>query len=423
MLTDTKMRTLWKKWFSKSLVLALFILASSAHGQEEDGFESDDKGEFIDGYKYVKVRHPPLDGLMDWQYRLIFAEEQPKTEKPWSVRETLEANIDGESVTCQLPVVRVPLEPEAAVSEKDPNSLLSTLKGVCVKMMEGAWTYEVCYFQNIRQYLETGVQKAMRISHNYVLGSYVTPAGDHTGTERRKMPQLMYEGKKYPYHSQWYRDGTVCDLTGRPRETELRFFCQEKRTRIVEIDEIATCSYQINVGTPLLCSDPVFQTAPQVVSNVMCKGSDKAKTYDLAKRLQVMGEATAEHYWDWGRPIHQGGERESSEQSSESAMQNSAGRGPGEDGERIRIMLPPGKDGHRIVVDFDQFGNVVPAQGTAGRDHAQELLSQKNPVTHYYSNSNKKRKTPTGLCFTAANSQWFFSGVSRRFHCSMAARG
>lgn len=59
---------------------------------------------------------------------------------------------------------------------------------------------------------------------------------------------------KNRYHSQFYRNGDSCDLTGTPRSTELRLICRESPAAIIiDVVEPETCSYLMRVGVPELC--------------------------------------------------------------------------------------------------------------------------------------------------------------------------
>ncbi|XP_057495045.1 protein OS-9 homolog isoform X2 [Actinidia eriantha] len=58
------------------------------------------------------------------------------------------------------------------------------------------------------------------------------------------------------YHAHQYTNGTMCDLTNRPQETEVRFVCSESRTMISSITELSTCKYALTVQCPMLCKHP-----------------------------------------------------------------------------------------------------------------------------------------------------------------------
>lgn len=55
-------------------------------------------------------------------------------------------------------------------------------------------------------------------------------------------------------------DGTVCELTNKPRKTKILYVCQpEGRGEIYELKETSTCEYEVIVLTSVLCSHPDFK--------------------------------------------------------------------------------------------------------------------------------------------------------------------
>ena len=53
------------------------------------------------------------------------------------------------------------------------------------------------------------------------------------------------------YFPRWFTNGSRCDLTGRPRKTEVRFVCDEtvQREIIGEILEPLSCEYTMVIST------------------------------------------------------------------------------------------------------------------------------------------------------------------------------
>lgn len=54
-----------------------------------------------------------------------------------------------------------------------------------------------------------------------------------------------------------YTDGSACDKTGKPRQTEVRLQCAEKSKTLSSVSlfliEPRTCEYELNVESPLIC--------------------------------------------------------------------------------------------------------------------------------------------------------------------------
>merc|ERR1719266_2268788 len=74
-----------------------------------------------------------------------------------------------------------------------------------------------------------------------------------------------WEASNRTYQAQYYVNGSNCDLTSRPRQTELRFVCNEAATVefIGDIFEPQSCDYTIVVHTARLCSVPWLRPAAE----------------------------------------------------------------------------------------------------------------------------------------------------------------
>lgn len=95
------------------------------------------------------------------------------------------------------------------------------------------------------------------------------------------------------YLVQKLRDGTICDLTLRPRDIEIQYHCAASGgDRIAWIKEVTACSYLMVVYTPRLCNDIVFQ--PLVVTEtheIICKPIIAEASYDSSSIDSVVQEA------------------------------------------------------------------------------------------------------------------------------------
>lgn len=67
-------------------------------------------------------------------------------------------------------------------------------------------------------------------------------------------------GSPSRYLVQRWSDGTLCDKTGRPRETEIQIHCDSSTTDyIYQIKELGVCSYLVIIHSPHLCALPGFK--------------------------------------------------------------------------------------------------------------------------------------------------------------------
>ncbi|NXK01437.1 OS9 protein, partial [Corythaixoides concolor] len=85
-----------------------------------------------------------------------------------------------------------------------------------------------------------------------------------------KVPRASKQHRLKRYHSQSYVNGSRCDLTGRAREAEVRFLCEEGAgDYIARVDEPQSCSYVLTVHTTRICHHPFLRppagAAPQPI--------------------------------------------------------------------------------------------------------------------------------------------------------------
>ncbi|XP_011626391.2 protein OS-9 homolog isoform X1 [Amborella trichopoda] len=164
---------------------------------------------------------------------------------------------------------------------KTPDELIDELKDQCFERHEGWWVYEFCYHKKLRQvHWEDN-----KIVQEFVMGTYdpeVTAAfnSNHSGVSTLKDPRSKDAAQRYwkaenlydsRYHAHLYTNGTVCDLTNEPRETEVRFMCSESpRVSITSIKEISTCKYAVTIQCPMLCRHPMFREERPAWHTINC---------------------------------------------------------------------------------------------------------------------------------------------------------
>lgn len=74
-------------------------------------------------------------------------------------------------------------------------------------------------------------------------------------TQTRKV-----EGVNLPFFQINMTDGTVCDLSGRPRHTNVLYVCYpQSKHNLFSVKETSTCQYEVIVLTSLLCSHPWYK--------------------------------------------------------------------------------------------------------------------------------------------------------------------
>jgi len=149
------------------------------------------------------------------------------------------------------------------------SSLLEDMRGSCINMTQGWWTYEYCFPEMLRQYHLQGSTKDPIHTLGTLSGS---PEGAGPSSPDEVIMSIMRPkaglgGIKDPRPSrsgntralrQSLGGGAVCDETGQARTAVMYFQCpsnwqQHPETRFVSITEGSLCEYQVLVHSGLLC--------------------------------------------------------------------------------------------------------------------------------------------------------------------------
>jgi len=159
----------------------------------------------------------------------------------------------------------------------DIGALITPLHSTpCLVRTKDWWTYQICFGKEISQY---HVENDKAVGEILSLGTFNT--------------DIQTEDKHVTYYPEWYTNGSKCDLTGRGRETELRFVCNEKAPRefIGDIFEPKSCEYTIVIHTDKICSVPQFK--PPVESeplDINCKPilvQEQMQKYEQYSKLKA----------------------------------------------------------------------------------------------------------------------------------------
>ncbi|OWF41703.1 protein OS-9-like [Mizuhopecten yessoensis] len=147
-------------------------------------------------------------------------------------------------------------EEEKVAMETGIPELLKPLEtGPCLFKNKDWWSYEFCYGKYIRQF---HIEDGKIVGEVTFLGYYESEFDWNNQTDQDK--RVKNYNRLNRYHSQQYINGTRCDLTGRPRKTEVRFVCEEGAgDTISRIDEPETCVYILKVHTTKICHHPYLK--------------------------------------------------------------------------------------------------------------------------------------------------------------------
>ncbi|CAI2730095.1 unnamed protein product [Schistosoma spindalis] len=137
------------------------------------------------------------------------------------------------------------IKPDNATSQLSSSvvhSLLSMFNGFDCLRKKGWWTYEFCFRKYVAQYHDGAKETSKTF-----LGLFESEFDWDNSSEKPK------------YHSQFYSNGSICDLTNMPRLTEVQFVCTDSRTfHILSVEEPESCVYLLKISTPSLCENSHF---------------------------------------------------------------------------------------------------------------------------------------------------------------------
>jgi protein OS-9 len=224
---------------------------------------------------------------------------------------------------CSVPIVETPprnetSEAEARVEEKKELAratdrgweLLKDLEGNCLFYIEGWWSYSFCYNSEVTQFHHLPPQSGRSAfppqrdstTPQFVLGRAKRHKQSKEG-ERGKGIEVHKSQKSAAspgtelqvkgdtrYLVQKMGDGTICDLTGKPRRIEVQYHCNPHvNDRIGQITEETTCSYKMVIFTPRLCNDVAFMPPKESKANVIaCRQIIADDEVPIWQALQVV---------------------------------------------------------------------------------------------------------------------------------------
>ncbi|KAF7902761.1 hypothetical protein EAF00_002664 [Botryotinia globosa] len=216
--------------------------------------------------------------------------------------------LHGEAHVCTIPIVSLPprnetSEAEARAAEQKELAratdrgweLLQDLENNCLYFVSGWWSYSFCYNNEITQFHQLPAQPGKAAfppqpdpsAQEFVLGkAKASPKSKskedewgnqieaHETPKNGESPKTELQVKgDMRYLVQKMEGGTICDLTGKPRQVEVQFHCNPNvKDRIGYIKEMTTCSYLMVVYTPRLCDDVAFMPPKAEKANsIVCK--------------------------------------------------------------------------------------------------------------------------------------------------------
>ncbi|XP_046962137.1 endoplasmic reticulum lectin 1 isoform X2 [Vanessa cardui] len=214
-------------------------------------------------------------------------ESLPKLEDGSANREVVKVTTSHhEKYECRLPELH---EKETTnIEEYDGPSPINLLKPlftqkICSYRLESYWSYEVCHGRYIRQYHEEREGKNVK-TQEYSLGHWSADRQAKLEADLKaaqdnkvKLKTTKVEGMSLPYIEMTMDEGTVCDLSGKPRLTRVLYVCYtHSKHEIYSFKETATCEYEIIILSPLLCEHPLYKQKDVSENIIDCIPTDGA---------------------------------------------------------------------------------------------------------------------------------------------------
>ncbi|XP_071788566.1 protein OS-9-like isoform X1 [Asterias amurensis] len=194
----------------------------------------------------------------------------------------------GQRYECQLPDMtdyEKEQEEEKLASDIGISELLKPMENApCLIKTKDWWSYEYCHGRHIKQYhVEDGKIQGKVIYLGYYESEMDWNNKTHKDAKRHRLNR---------YHSHTYVNGSQCDVTKTPRETEVRFMCAEGQgDSIHRIDEPSSCAYVLNIHTSRTCHHPYLRPPPSLKPRpILCYPALEQDQYD--KYLEIKQATT-----------------------------------------------------------------------------------------------------------------------------------
>ncbi|OAA52966.1 glucosidase 2 subunit beta precursor [Cordyceps fumosorosea ARSEF 2679] len=188
--------------------------------------------------------------IRDWlvDNGLLAAKENTGAESQ-ATKEAREAKEDAER---DLTRKEQDLESEKSDLAKDygPSDIFRALKGQCIDIDAGEYTYELCW-------LDKTSQKSKKGHGNTNMGNFKRIDHELADDEERLDGKSLGKGSRMVLR---YEDGQAC-WNGPNRRTDVWLGCADKE-ELWRVTEAEKCVYKMEVGTPAACEERVEGEVP-----------------------------------------------------------------------------------------------------------------------------------------------------------------
>jgi protein OS-9 len=181
--------------------------------------------------------------------------------------------------------------------------LLEPLRKTCLSWTDGWWKYEWCHKRHVKQYHHRQFEGDLH--WEYYLGKKPTKltvdALRDMEAEFGDEMETVIDGED-PFRGKRrvivlrMGNGTVCDLTGKPRRVEVHIRCSPTgEEKVLTVREVGTCSYELHIHTHRLCTVPAFSGEAFVQPNkIQCRPVVTEEEYQRALSTLKLNNRTLE---------------------------------------------------------------------------------------------------------------------------------
>ncbi|KAK6636161.1 hypothetical protein RUM43_009813 [Polyplax serrata] len=256
----------------KLIICHLFVPIINIWGLEE--FDPNLKG--FDDSILFKINWPGKDGIANENF------DVPEFQQMTVMTE------DEEKYKCIIPQMQVQEKEKKynGVIGTNPLDLLSVLfkQSSCSHKLEAYWTYELCHGKYIRQYHEEREGKTVKLQE-YYLGMWDAnqqqklrkQLEEEAAKVSNNVPIKKVDGLNMPYLQINMTDGTLCELSSKPRQTKVLYICYiHGKHEIYSLKETSICEYEVIVLSPLLCHHPKYRPQESGENVINCHPLDNS---------------------------------------------------------------------------------------------------------------------------------------------------
>ncbi|KAH0567142.1 endoplasmic reticulum lectin 1 isoform X1 [Cotesia glomerata] len=194
----------------------------------------------------------------------------------------------NERYTCRIPELKKQVKgSEEPYTGPNPIELLAPLfdQKLCSFKLESYWTYEICHGRYVKQYHEEREGKKVK-KQEYFLGNFDKLQRSKLSAEyderaknpgKYEIPTKKFEGIRMPYVEVQMTDGTVCDLSNKPRTINLLYVCHHMgKHEIYSLEEVSSCEYEAIILSPFICNHPDYDPRLTDEDEITCIPQDKS---------------------------------------------------------------------------------------------------------------------------------------------------